>query len=251
MKMSDSLRQDVIEYIGKKYGAAPEYLWAKFPEYAVFRHSDNQKWFSIIMDISYDKLDRGRNGRVDVLNFKLNDLLMRDILLGQEGYYAGYHISRGNWLSVVLDGTVPLDAVISAVDYSFSVTASAQKRREIRPPKAWLVPSNPKYYDVIGAFRKAEEITWKQGKGIKKGDTVFLYVGAPISAVLFKCLVTETDIPYDFHTDGLIIKSLMKIRLLKRYKQDCFTFERLGKEFGIFAVRGPRGIPQSLAEALG
>ena len=39
---------------------------------------------------------------------------------------------------------------------------------------------------------------------------------------------------------------LMKIKLLKRYDSGKFTFDRLKKEFGIYAVRGPRGIPNSL-----
>ena len=52
-----------------------------------------------------------------------------------------------------------------------------------------MIPSNPAHYDVIGAFDQADEIDWKQGAGIKKGDTVYLYVGAPVSAILFKCLV--------------------------------------------------------------
>ena len=42
----------------------------------------------------------------------------------------------------------------------------------------------------------------------------------------------------------------MKIKLLKRYGSEQFTFERLKDEFGIFAVRGPRGVPHSLSEAL-
>jgi hypothetical protein len=42
----------------------------------------------------------------------------------------------------------------------------------------------------------------------------------------------------------------MKIQLLKRYKPSRFTFERLRDEYGIFAVRGPRGIPHSLSQAL-
>lgn len=42
----------------------------------------------------------------------------------------------------------------------------------------------------------------------------------------------------------------MKIRLLKEYAPGQFTFERLGREHGIYAVRGPRGIPETLSEAL-
>ena len=46
------------------------------------------------------------------------------------------------------------------------------------------------------------------------------------------------------------IPHLMKIRLLKRYQPDQFTFDILSKEYGIYAVRGPRGIPAKLSEAL-
>ena len=46
------------------------------------------------------------------------------------------------------------------------------------------------------------------------------------------------------------MKALMKIKLLKRYDKKEFTFKVLGDEYGIFAVRGPRGVPFSLSEAL-
>ena len=42
----------------------------------------------------------------------------------------------------------------------------------------------------------------------------------------------------------------MKVRLQKRYEPDGFSFEKLKEEYGIYAVRGPRGIPESLSEAL-
>ena len=50
--------------------------------------------------------------------------------------------------------------------------------------------------------------------------------------------------------ENLTIKALMKIKLLKRYEPERFTFDILKEEYGIFAVRGPRGIPHSLSEAL-
>ena len=88
--------------------------------------------------------------------------------------------------------------------------------------------------------------------------------------------VLETNIPYQYqdkkretpphirsaasrspHTSStsskrlpLTITALMKIRLLKRYAPEQFTFEILKSEYGIFAVRGPRGVPNSLSAAL-
>ena len=79
---------------------------------------------------------------------------------------------------------------------------------------------------------------------------VFLYVAAPISAILYKCRVTKTDIPFRYNDGKVQMKALMKIKLQKRYPRDRFTFDVLRSEYGIYAVRGPRGIPESLSRAL-
>lgn len=123
-------------------------------------------------------------------------------------------------------------------------------KEKVRPPKEWIIPSNPKYYDIIHAFDNTDVIDWKQGAGIKKGDMIFMYVGAPVSAILYKCKVTETNIPYQYQDKNLTITVLMKIKLLRRYDPSQFTFDVLKSEYGIYAVRGPRGIPNSLSEAL-
>jgi len=125
-----------------------------------------------------------------------------------------------------------------------------KKKQEMCPPKEWLIPFNSKYYDIIHAFDDTDTIDWKQGKCIKKNDKVFMYVGIPVSAIPYKCKVIETDIPYEYHTDELTIKKLMKIKLQKRYKPEQFIFERLKTEYDIFAVRSLRGVPNSLSIAL-
>ncbi len=246
----NEMRERLFTYAGKKYRASPEYLWARYPNYAVLRHRDNRKWFALVMDIPAAKLGLERGDTVDILNVKMEDALLADLLIQQEGFYRGYHISRGNWISILLDGTVAFEELCRWLDESFMATASRETRQKRRPPKAWIVPANPKYYDVQKAFDEAEEINWKQGKGIKTGDTVYLYVAAPVSAILYKCRVTKTDIPFRFDNGEVRMSSVMKIKLLKRYEPDRFTFDVLGKEYGIFAVRGPRGIPESLREAL-
>ena len=244
-----SLRSDLYSYIKKKYNADPEYLWRRFPGYAAFRHSDNAKWFAIIMDVSPKKLGLPGTELRDIINVKLTDPILVDYLVQQPGYFRGYHISRGNWVSILLDGTVPLDEICRWLDDSYMNTASKQKLQMLRPAKEWLIPANPKYYDVQAAFKESKEIDWKQGKGIKTGDTVFMYVAAPVSAILYKCIVTETDIPYKYN-GKVHITSLMRIKLLKEYAPDAFTFDILGKDYDIHAVRGPRGIPKALSEAL-
>lgn len=244
------MREDIFKYAKKKYGIEPDYPFPRFPSYPVLRHKDNQKWFVLIMDVSRDKLGLKGNERVDIVNVKLGDPLLVDMLVQQPGFFRGYHISRGNWVSVILDGTVTLEEICHWIDESYIVTASKQKKNEIRPPKEWIVPANPKYYDIERAFDYSNEIDWKQGRGIRKGDTVFIYAAAPVSALLYKCRVTETDIPFNFKDGSLTITGLMKIKLIEHYDPKAFTFEILKKEFGINAIRGPRGLPHSLSEAL-
>ena len=243
-------RQTVYDYIKKKYKAVPEYPWRKNPGHAVFRHKDNNKWFALQAGISGDKVRVPEKEYVDVINLKVDDMFFRDLLIQEDGIMPAYHMNKMHWISVLLDGTVPEEKVFDLIDMSFMATASAKRKEKIRPPKEWIIPANPKYFDIVHAFDDQDLINWKQGAGIKKGDTVFMYVAAPVSAVLYKCKVVETDIPYEHENKYITIRALMKIKLQKRYAPDRFTFGVLKEEYGIFAVRGPRGIPNSLSTAL-
>ena len=243
-------RQTVYDYIKKKYKAVPEYPWRKNPGHAVFRHKDNNKWFALQAGISGDKVGVPEKEYVDVINLKVDDMFFRDLLIQEDGIMPAYHMNKMHWVSVLLYGTVPEEKVFDLIDMSFMATASAKRKEKIRPPKEWIIPANPKYFDIVHAFDDKDLINWKQGAGIKKGDTVFMYVAAPVSAVLYKCKVVETDIPYEHENKYITIRALMKIKLQKRYAPDRFTFGVLKEEYGIFAVRGPRGIPNSLSTAL-
>ena len=138
----------------------------------------------------------------------------------QEGYFPGYHLSSGSWITILLDGTVPSKEIRDLIDRSFLVTASPKTKQELRAPKEWIIPANPHYFDIVHAFDDTDTIHWKQGQSIKKGDTIYMYVG------------------------------LMKIKLQKRYDPEQFPFERLKNDYEIYAVRGPRGIPENLSEDL-
>ncbi len=261
------MKDAVFAYIKKKYKVLPEYPWKRYPDNAVFRHGDNNKWFALVMEVTGDKLGMSTTDYIPVINLKADDLFHKDMLIRQganhpvddcsaptgaerRGIIPAYHMNKQQWITVFLDGSVKEELVFDLIDASFMATASAKKKQKIRPPKEWIIPANPKYYDIEHAFDDSDEIDWKQGSGIKTGDTVFMYVAAPVSAILYKCKVTETDIPYKYSDENLTIKALMKIKLLKRYKPDKFTFDVLKDEYGIFAIRGPRGVTNSLSAAL-
>ena len=230
--------QTVKEYIQKKYRIEPDFPFREDMDTAVFRHQDNRRWFALVMDVTASKLGLSKEARLPV------------ILLRQDGIFPAYHMNKMHWITVLLDGRVEKERVLDLIDASFLASASPKKKGKLRPAKEWIVPANPKYYDIQHAFDERKEIDWKQGAGIRTGDTVYLYVAAPVSAVLYQCKVTRTGIPYHFESEHLTITALMKLRLQKRFAADAFPFERLRKEFGITAVRGPRTVPHSLSSAL-
>ena len=122
-------KKEVFKYIEKKYKAKPEYLWRRFPNYAIFRHSDNKKWFSLIMDVEKKKLGLVGETRVYILNIKIDDAEFRDALIGKKGYFKGFHISPGNWVTVLLDGTVELKEICNLIDISFLSTAPKKSKK--------------------------------------------------------------------------------------------------------------------------
>ena len=243
------MRQKFIDYIREQYGVEEEYPWSRYDDNCIWRHSDNGKWFALMMDVRRDKLGLEGKDRVTVMNLKIDDMILRDMVLARDGIMPAYHMNKLHWITVLLDGTVPEDDIRELIEVSYRATAPKRRVKD-RPAKEWIVPANPKYYDVEGAFEANDEIEWKQGSGINVGDTVYIYVASPVSAIRYRCKVLETDIPYDYSDSNLTIKALMKIRLLKRYDPDEFTFETLREEYGVNAIRGPRGVPYSLSEAL-
>ncbi len=245
-----TLPAKIMEYQTKKYGAEPEYLFESSPDCAVFRHAENRKWFSIMMRVPYRKFGISSDETVDIINLKTGDPFFTSSIIEEPGVFRAYHMNKREWISVLLDGSVPEDEICALIDRSFAVTAPRGRKRKSREPKEWIVPANPKYYDIVHAFDNVDEIDWKQGAGINTGDTVFMYVGAPVSAILYKCVVTKTDIPFEYADKNLRIKALMRLKLKDRYKPTDFTFERLKTEYGIYAVRGPRGVTYSLSCAL-
>ena len=253
------LRDEILSYVKKEYGTMPEHLWKSYPEYEVLRHKPQPgekkaKWYGLIMRVKRKTLGLESvdgDSEVDILNVKCNPDMM-GLLQMSKGYLPAYHMNKANWLTVLLDGTVPFNNIKQLIDESFGMTASAkEKKKKLRVgPRDWIIPANPKYYDVIKAFEEKEIIDWKQSSDIRVGDLVYMYVGAPYSALMYKCKAVEVDIPYHFEADYLSIKKLMKIQLLCKYGPDFMPFERLKKEFGVYAVRGPRSMPNSLKQEL-
>ena len=135
---------------------------------------------------------------------------------------------------------------------SFGITASRKIKSIKRPAgKEWLIPANPKYYDIDKEISESKDrtILWKQSNSIAVGDTVFIYVGTPVSAIRYQCEAIEVDIPYSYSDEKLQINRAMRLKIIRKFDKFPISIERM-KVHGVFAVRGARGMPQGLIEEI-
>ena len=124
-----SLVQAVFDYVRTTYGVEPDYPFPTAPDYPVLRHPDTRKWFALIMDVPRYRLGLSGEERVDILNIKCDPLLSGSLRL-QEGYFPAYHMNHDGWLTILLDGTVPIADITPLLDMSFELTMIKSKKKK-------------------------------------------------------------------------------------------------------------------------
>lgn len=122
-------RTELKKYIKNNYNTEPDYPWIKYPNYEVFRHNSNQKWFALIMNVPKEKLGLQGKDSIDVVNFKC-DPIMIGSLLSEEGFFLAYHMSKTSWISVSLDGSVPDDKLKMLLVMSYIATSSKNHKKD-------------------------------------------------------------------------------------------------------------------------
>ena len=82
-----------IRHIRASWGCEPEFLWEKFPDYAVFRRQDNAKWYAVILTVQAGKLGLADEGRTEILDIRADAETMARAL-DFEHYFPGYHMNK-------------------------------------------------------------------------------------------------------------------------------------------------------------
>lgn len=240
-------REIIYEYIFKKYNLEPQYLFSDSPSIAVLKHEGTKgKWYGLIMPVSGKKLSVNLPKEdVLILTVKCDPLMIGALRMG-EGYYQAYHMNKEHWLSILLDGTVDEEEIFGLIDISFELRQSPSARINGKP-KNWIIPSNPKFYDIVKGFEKSDIHDWTQSSKMAVGDIVYMYVGVPYRAIMYKCEVLEVDLPRYWEPKS--DKKAMKIKLIKSYSKDFLNKDVL-LAYGIKNVRGPRYMPKDLLEKI-
>ena len=109
----------IMAQVQEKYGDQLEYLWEKSPDTAVLRHEDSQKWYAVLMRIPWDRLDKAREGLVEAVNLKHDQVVD---LLSEKGIYPAFHMNKRYWISVAFDDTLSDETVLELIEKSWNLT---------------------------------------------------------------------------------------------------------------------------------
>lgn len=98
--------QMAIEYVREKYGDELEFLWTKFPDNAIWRRKDNQKWYGAILTVNGKKIGLDTDKTVEIIDLRM-DAENRDLVLSRKHYYPGWHMNKKSWYTLVLNDSIP------------------------------------------------------------------------------------------------------------------------------------------------
>ena len=72
------------------------------------------------MDIEKSRLGLEDKGKIDIIDLKCDPILIGS-LLHNEGYLPAYHMSKKNWITVLLDGSVSENELKDLICLSYEI----------------------------------------------------------------------------------------------------------------------------------
>lgn len=110
----------LLVHAREKYGDEAEYLWEKFPDCAVLRRSDSEKWYAVVLTVQRKKLGLAGEGTTEILDVRMDPVELA-LLVDGKRYFPGWHMNKKHWLAVPLDGTLPTDELFELLEGSWQL----------------------------------------------------------------------------------------------------------------------------------
>ena len=162
---------------------------------------------------------------------------LTDRMLKQSGLKKSDRIKENNWIMIPLDNSFTMEELMDFTVSSYDATDIST---------AWIIPANPKYYDVITPFRTQGYEYWPRINGIDLNENVYIYITKPVGALLFKTVVE--DFSLHFLPDGTAYDS-MKLKLVHEFSREEYSMDIL-EAYGVRSIRSGSHIPVALEKEL-
>lgn len=100
-----------------RWGEELEFLWERFPGNAILRRQDTRKWYALLVRMDLKKLGGAKTGMGEIAVLRADPAAM-GTLVDNTSRFPGWHMNKKNWLTLVLDGSLPDDEVTGFLEAS-------------------------------------------------------------------------------------------------------------------------------------
>ena len=112
--------QALLAYAAKTYQSQPEFLWTRFPDNAVLRRQDNQKWYAALLTVYKNKIGLSGDEKIEIVDLRLPPEEMAQTVDNHK-YFPGYHMNKKHWYTICLDGSVEPVELYQRLDLSYKL----------------------------------------------------------------------------------------------------------------------------------
>ena len=202
-----------------------------------------------------------QNGKTEVMNMIIERSQLPEHLLETLRSTLLVEIKRKDGLTPVVAPIIEMPVIKEK-----TIVVSKSRKNQARPPKVWMIPANPKYFDNRACFDELGQIYWKQYNNLQAGDIGYMYYSAPSQCIVFKFEVLACDLPYseEYDAEGKFYKNPEDFEkskqhnryyLIKRtgeHKTGILTLENMMKHGLKWAPQGAMNLSdESFKELLG
>lgn len=113
--------REIMKYIREKYNDDLEYLWEKFPNNAVWRNKENNKWYGALIILSENKLGIESDKLIDIIDLRYQKDTIKEII-DNKRVFGGYHMNKNNWITIKLDGSIDIKEIYKLIDNSYQLS---------------------------------------------------------------------------------------------------------------------------------
>ena len=118
---SEAIYNEIIKYIKKKYSSTMVKPFKGNPNIKAFV-TDKNKWYALILDVEYNKLNKDSSieSKVKIINLKHNTNHIPKII-NERNVFPSYRMSKKHWISVVIDNNMDLNYLTQLIDISYNL----------------------------------------------------------------------------------------------------------------------------------
>lgn len=120
---SEDIHKKYVAFVESEFNCKAEFPWAqeegaakRYSDAAVFR-CPNQKWFALVMEISYKNLGLASDEKVFTVNLKADPERVAD-LADKKTIFPAYHMNKKHWITVLLTSATDFDLLRSLTEQS-------------------------------------------------------------------------------------------------------------------------------------